>query len=60
VKRGLVIRQVGRYEVTSSKQIEQLLETVSSGSVVDFTAGLVRRVRGQSVLQLQEFTLTAR
>jgi serine protease Do len=60
VKRGLVIQQVGRYEVTSSKQIEQLLETVSSGSVVDFTAGLVRRVRGQSVLQLQQFTLTAR
>ena len=60
LKRGLVINQVGRYEVSSSKQIEQLLESVSTGSVVDFTAGLVRRVRGQNVLQRQPFTLTAR
>ncbi len=42
-ERGLVIFQVGRYQVTSSRQIEELLEPVSTGSVVDFTIGIVRR-----------------
>jgi serine protease Do len=60
VKRGLVIQQVGRYQVASSKQIEELLETVSTGSVVDFNASAVRRARGQHVRQLVPFTLTAR
>ena len=49
VTRGLVIYQAGRYEVTlRSKQIEGLLEPVASGSVVDFTVGVVRRVRNAS------------
>jgi serine protease Do len=58
--RGLVIYQVGRYEATSTHQVEQLLEQISSGSVVDFTVGVIRRVRGQNVRQLQKATLTAR
>jgi len=60
VKRGLVIQQLGRYQVASSKQIEELLETVSTGSVVDFTASVVRRTRGQNLRQQVPFTLTAR
>jgi S1-C subfamily serine protease len=60
MKRGLVIYQVGRYQVASSKRVEQLLEPVSTGSVVDFTVGIVRRVRGQTQRQLQPVTLTAR
>jgi S1-C subfamily serine protease len=60
MKRGLVIYQVGRYEVASSKQLDQLLEPVSTGSVVDFTVGVVRRVRGQNLRQLQTVPLTAR
>jgi serine protease Do len=60
MKRGLVIYQVGRYEVASSKQLEELLEPVSAGSVVDFTVGVVRRVRGQNLRQLQTVPLTAR
>jgi S1-C subfamily serine protease len=60
MKRGLVIYQVGRYQVGSSKRVEQLLEPVSTGSVVDFTVGIVRRVRGQTQRQLQPVTLTAR
>ena len=59
-KRGLVIHRVGRYAVTSTRQIEDLLEQVSSGSVVDFTIGVVRRVRGQNVRQLQSVPLTVR
>jgi serine protease Do len=57
---GLVIYQLGRYEVTSAEQIEKLLEPVSTGSVVDFTVAIVRRQRGQAVRQLQTVTLTAR
>jgi serine protease Do len=61
IERGLVIYQVGRYQVTSSKQIEELLEAVSTGSVVDFTVGLLRRTaRGQTQRQLQAVTLVAR
>ena len=60
MKRGLVIYNVGRYQVTSSKQVEQLLEPVSAGSVVDFTVGVIRRIRGQAQRQLQPVTLTAR
>ncbi|MDB6152835.1 MAG: Peptidase chymotrypsin/Hap [Chthoniobacteraceae bacterium] len=59
-KQGLVIHQVGRYQVNSAKQIEDLLEQVSSGSVVDFTVGIVRRVRGQNLRQFQPVSLTAR
>ncbi|MES2572039.1 MAG: trypsin-like peptidase domain-containing protein [Verrucomicrobiota bacterium] len=59
-KQGLVIHQVGRYQVTSAKQVEDLLEQISSGSVVDFTVGIVRRVRGQNLRQFQPVSLTAR
>jgi serine protease Do len=57
---GLVIYQIGRYEVTSVEQIEKLLEPVNTGSVVDFTVAIVRRQRSQAVRQLQTVTLTAR
>ena len=60
LKRGLVIYQLGRYEVAASKQIEDLLEPVSTGSVVDFTVGIVRQLRGQTVRQLQTVSVTAR
>lgn len=57
---GMVIFQVGKYEVTGAAQLETLLEPVTSGSVVDFTVGLTRRQRGQPVRQLQTVALTAR
>lgn len=57
---GMVIYQVGKYELTSTAQLESLLEPVSSGSIVDFTVGVTRRQRGQSVRQMQTVTLTAR
>jgi serine protease Do len=60
LKRGLVIYQVGRYQVASSKRVEQLLEPVSTGSFVDFTVGIVHRTRGQTQRLLQPVTLTAR
>jgi S1-C subfamily serine protease len=60
MKRGLVINQVGRYPVTSSKQIEDLLAPINTGSIVDFSVGAVRRIRGQAIQQVQSVTLTAR
>src|SRR3954464_7782562 len=42
VQRGLVIYRVGKYNVTSVKQLEGLLAHVSSGTSVDFTVGIVR------------------
>ena len=59
MKRGLVICQVGRYPVTSSKQIEDLLAPIDTGSVVDFSV-VVRRIRGRATQQVQAVTLTAR
>ncbi|HEY3897255.1 MAG TPA: trypsin-like peptidase domain-containing protein [Chthoniobacter sp.] len=60
MKRGLVINQVGRYPVTSSKQIEDLLQPIDTGSIVDFSVGVVRRLRGRTIQQVQTVTLTAR
>lgn len=60
MKRGLVISQIGRYPVSSSKQVEDLLTQIDTGSVVDFAVGVVRRVRGQAIQQEQSVTLTAR
>jgi len=57
---GLVIHQIGRYDVSSVEQVEKILEPISAGSLVDFTVSVVSRVRGQLVRQLHTVTLTAR
>ena len=60
MKQGLVIVQIGRYPVASSKQIEDLLVPIDTGSVVDFTVSVTRTMRGQQIRQLQTVALTAR
>ena len=60
MKRGLVIYQVGRFEVTGVKQVEELLAPIATGSQVDFTVGVIRRVGGRNVRQLQPVALLAR
>lgn len=57
IQRGLVIYRVGRYNVTSVKQLEGLLSRVSSGASVDFTVGIVR-ANGQG--RQETVPLTAR
>jgi serine protease Do len=59
MKRGLVIYQVGRYQVTSAQQVENLLNTVNAGAPVDFTVGVTRRAGGRNVRQMQTVQLTA-
>jgi serine protease Do len=57
---GLVIHQIGRYDVDSVASTQHILEPISEGSLVDFTVSIVSRVRGQLVRQLHTVTLTAR
>ena len=58
IRRGLVIYRVGRYNVTSVKQVEGLLARAESGSSIDFTVGIIR-ANGQGQ-QLETVPLTAR
>jgi S1-C subfamily serine protease len=58
IDRGLVLYRVGKYDVSSVKQVEQLLSRVNSGTSVDLTVGIVRaRGRDQRV---EAFSLIAR
>jgi serine protease Do len=57
---GLILHQIGRYDVDSVARAEEILEPVSTGSRVDFTLSVISRVRGQLVRQLHTVTLTAR
>ena len=40
-ERGLVIYRVGKYDVSSVKQVEDLLRSVDSGADVEFTVGVI-------------------
>lgn len=42
IERGLVIYRIGKYDVNSAKDIEQLLAKVQSGTSVDLVVGVVR------------------
>ncbi|MEQ1860514.1 MAG: trypsin-like peptidase domain-containing protein [Chthoniobacteraceae bacterium] len=57
---GLVVHQIGRYDVDSVRRIEEILAQISPGSLADFTVSVPSRVRGQLVRQLHTVTLTAR
>jgi serine protease Do len=58
IQRGLVIYRVGRYNVSSVKQLEGLLARVEPGTSVEFTVGIVR-ANGQGQ-QVETVPLTAR
>ena len=58
VERGLVIYRVGKHDVNSVKDIENLLGRASSGTSVDFTVGVVRA--GAAGKRLETITLAAR
>src|SRR4051812_2054331 len=58
IQRGLVIYRIGRYNVTTVKQVEGLLARASSGSEVDFTVGIIRANGGGQ--RMETVPLTAR
>ena len=58
VQRGLVIYRVGKYNITSVRQVEELLARARSGSNVDFAVGVVRA--DGSGQRVETVTLTPR
>jgi len=58
IERGMVIYRVNKSEVSSVRQVEELLRSADSGANVEFTVGIVR-ARGQNH-QLATVSLTAR
>jgi serine protease Do len=60
MSRGLIIVGIGRYDVNTAKEVEDLLEPIATGSLVDFTIVVSSRVRNQTIRQLRTVTLKAR
>jgi serine protease Do len=58
IERGLVIYRVGKHDVNSTKDVENLLARAKSGTNVDFTVGVVRTGGGGQ--RVETVTLTAR
>jgi S1-C subfamily serine protease len=56
IQRGLVIYRVGKYNVTSVKQVEGLLARASAGSEVDFTVGIMRANGGGQAMETVPLT----
>jgi serine protease Do len=56
IQRGLVIYRIGKYNVTSVKQVESLLTRASSGSEVDFTVGIVKANGGGQAMETVPLT----
>ena len=56
IQRGLVIYRIGKYNVTSVKQVESLLSRASSGSEVDFTVGIVKANGGGQAMETVPLT----
>src|SRR5213594_2547695 len=57
-ERGLVIYRVGKYDVSSVKQVEELLRSAESGAAVEFIIGIIRAA-GQN-REVATVSLTAR
>lgn len=60
LKQGLVIVQIGRYEINSVQQVEELMKTVESGAPVDFTISVVRQLNGRNFRQSETVQLIAK
>ena len=58
IERGLVIYRVGKHDVNSVKDVENLLGRASGGNSVDFTVGVVRA--GGAGQRVETVTLAAR
>ena len=58
IERGLVIYRVGKQDVNSMRQVENLLGAARSGTSVDFTVGVVRADGGGQ--RVETVTLAAR
>jgi serine protease Do len=58
LERGVVIYRAGKFETNSVKQVEELLQSVQSGTKLEFTVGVIRT--GRQTRQLATLSMTAR
>jgi serine protease Do len=58
IERGLVIYRVGKYQVNSVKQVENLLARAGSGTSVTFAVGIMRT--GSGGQRIETVNITAR
>src|SRR5437588_6273851 len=58
IERGLVVYRVGKHDVNSVKDVENLLGRASGGGSIDFTVGIVRA--GGAEQRVETVTLAAR
>ena len=56
LQRGLVIYRLGKYNVTSVKQVESLLARVGSRNEVDFTVGIIKANGGGQAMDTVPLT----
>jgi serine protease Do len=56
MQRGLVIYRIGKYNVTSVKQVEGLLARAGAGAEVDFTVGIIRANGGGQAMETVPLT----
>ena len=56
IQRGLVIYRIGKYNVTSVKQAENLLSRAGPGSEVDFAVGIIRANGGGQAMEIVPLT----
>ena len=60
IRRGLVLYKVGRYQVNSPGEVQNLLARAAKGAGVDLTLGILRQRGGETVRQFQTVSLTTR
>ena len=60
LRRGLVLYRVGRYEVNRPGDVETLLQQASKNTQVDLGVGVVRRLGGRVVQQIETVSVVAR
>jgi serine protease Do len=56
IQRGLVVYRIGKYNVTSVKQVDSLLARAGSGSEVDFTVGIIKANGGGQAMETVPLT----
>lgn len=60
LRRGLVLYKVGRFEVNSPGEVETLLQRAKGGDTIDLGVGVIQRIGGRVLQQIQTVSLTAR
>ncbi|XHR29253.1 MAG: trypsin-like peptidase domain-containing protein [Chthoniobacteraceae bacterium] len=60
LRRGLVLYKVGRFQVNSPDDVQNLLSRAGKGAPVDLSVGVLQQVGGETVREIQTVSVTAR